>query len=652
MINIILDPLTIYFCSFILLGAVISAFTLWLSTRKLITQLQAANTELKQYKPINEFDENGDLIEQPWSSNPLTIAYQNREKMHSKISTIECLKSTWEGYQRSMQLPGVNFELKPSQAPTLRNTMQVSNVFNMENIVEPQINLRLFTSIPNMLTGLGLLFTFVGLVIGIGNASLGLSSADIDSAKQSLNPLLTGASIAFTTSIVGIICSMVFSMFEKSRFFKLEKEVKKFSDYLASHIEFIDSDKLAAMQLEAIETQTKALANFQFDQQRITDETIKRVSKEFRDTLLDKAGSEIKDLAELISEMNKSMSVNLSSFTENQIKVGKATEQLTKAMQTSMLSVTKQFSDSADEMGAREEERINRIISTFETAGNNVSRVISSSTAEIEENLFVQSRVTIDNMSQASELYRQTMNSSVELLANIPERITNATEQSIKQSAMQLQGLMEQLLPDIVAKVSESLGQQVDSFMSQISDAESHLAVMLEEFPSVVEQLGKLNKELVGNAQVIGKLHDVTKKSLTTFNNTSDSLAESVSNMTEANHSSAEVAKTYQELLKGIQEAAKNASDFSQSSAQTAVKLKQALSEHSHLGDNIKSAIEASMNQLHLGLGEYASLTNKHMSALDHDASKVSGHLVEAIKEIDLLVKDIAKTNTRLSGAA
>ncbi|MBB1363110.1 hypothetical protein H5125_13240 [Shewanella sp. SR44-4] len=652
MINIILDPLTIYFCSFILLGAVISAFTLWLSTRKLITQLQAANTELKQYKPINAFDDNGDLIEQSWSSNPLTIAYQNREKMHSKISTIECLKSTWESYQRSMQLPGVNFELKPSQAPTLRNTMQVSNVFNMENIVEPQINLRLFTSIPNMLTGLGLLFTFVGLVIGIGNASLGLSSADIDSAKQSLNPLLTGASIAFTTSIVGIICSMVFSMFEKSRFFKLEKEVKKFSDYLASHIEFIDSDKLAAMQLEAIETQTKALANFQFDQQRITDETIKRVSKEFRDTLLDKAGSEIKDLAELISEMNKSMSVNLSSFTENQIKVGKATEQLTKAMQTSMLNVTKQFSDSADEMGAREEVRINRIISTFETAGNNVSRVISSSTAEIEENLFVQSRVTIDNMSQASELYRQTMNSSVELLANIPERITNATEQSIKQSAMQLQGLMEQLLPDIVAKVSDSLGQQVDSFMSQISDAESHLAVMLEEFPSVVEQLGKLNKELVGNAQVIGKLHDVTKKSLTTFNKTSDSLTESVSNMTEANHSSAEVAKTYQELLKGIQEAAKNASDFSQSSAQTAVKLKQALSEHSNLGDGIKSAIEASMNQLHLGLGEYASLTNKHMSALDHDASKVSGHLVEAIKEIDLLVKDIAKTNTRLSGAA
>ncbi|MGI2096981.1 hypothetical protein [Shewanella glacialipiscicola] len=652
MINIILDPLTIYFCSFILLGAVISAFTLWLSTRKLITQLQEANTELKQYKPINEFDDNGDLIEPSWSSNPLTIAYQNREKMHSKISTIECLKSTWEGYQRSMQLPGVNFELKPSQAPTLRNTMQVSNVFNMENIVEPQINLRLFTSIPNMLTGLGLLFTFVGLVIGIGNASLGLSSADIDAAKQSLNPLLTGASIAFTTSIVGIICSMIFSMFEKSRFFKLEKEVKKFSDYLASHIEFIDSDKLAAMQLEAIESQTKALTNFQFDQLRITDETIQRVSKEFRDTLLDKAGSEIKDLADLIAEMNKSMSINLTSFTDNQIKVGNATEQLTKSMQDSMLTISKQLVESADQMGLREEERINKIINTFETAAGNVSKVITSSTVEIEENLFAQSRMTIDNMKKMSELYSETINQSVEQLTNIPTIITAASEQNIKQSATQLHGLMEKVLPDIISKVSDSLAHQVDSFMFQVSDAESHLTVLLQEFPTVVEHLNKLNKELVGNAQVIGKLHDITRKSLANFSTTSDSLNESVTNITVVNNSSADLAKSYQELLKGIQEAAKHASDFSQSSAQTAVKLKQTLSEHSNLGGDIKSAIESSMNQLQIGLSEYANLTNKHMSSLDHDASKVSGHLVEAVKEIDLLVKDIARTNTRMSGAA
>ncbi|MDP5132361.1 MAG: hypothetical protein NWQ54_15855, partial [Paraglaciecola sp.] len=111
-------------------------------------------------------------------------------------------------------------------------------------------------------------------------------------------------------------------------------------------------------------------------------------------------------------------------------------------------------------------------------------------------------------------------------------------------------------------------------------------------------------------------------------------------------------AQRYHDLLAGVQDAVKNASDFSQSSAQTAVKLKQALSDHSNLGNGIKTAIDSALDKLHGGLSDYANLTNKHMSSLDRDSSKIAAHLVEAIKEIDLLVKDIARSNSRLSGAA
>jgi len=37
---------------------------------------------------------------------------------------------------------------------------------------------------------------------------------------------------------------------------------------------------------------------------------------------------------------------------------------------------------------------------------------------------------------------------------------------------------------------------------------------------------------------------------------------------------------------------------------------------------------------------------------LDQDASKVSSYLVEAIQEVNVLVKDIALANNRMSGAA
>jgi predicted nucleic acid-binding Zn-ribbon protein len=406
------------------------------------------------------------------------------------------------------------------------------------------------------------------------------------------------------------------------------------------------------MQLTAIEAQTKALADFKVDQQRITDETIQRVSEEFRETLLDNAGSEIKELSTLISEMNQSMESNLASFTENQIKVGNATEELTNTLQTSIVSVTEKLRSSADEMGSREEERINRVVKTFENAGNDVARVIGSCTADIEEKLYSQSKISLENIKKASELFSKTMSDSAQLLEDIPGKITVASEQSVKESSLQLQSLMTKLLPEIVAQVASSLGKQVDSLMLQVANAENNLGNILGEFPELTIQFKKLNQELVGNAQVIGKLHESTRVSLSDFNNTSESMRESIVKMSEANSHSAELAKNYSALLNGIQEAAKDVTSSSGSSKDSIMKLEHMLAQQTSVGKTITEGLDNSLLQLHTGLNDYAKLTNEHMSSLDKDASKVSSHLVEAIQEVNILVKDIALANNRMNGTA
>lgn len=65
--------------------------------------------------------------------------------------------------------------------------------------------------IPGTLTALGLLGTFVGLVIGI--SSIGFSS--IEAALGSIELLLSGIETAFYTSIVGVILSMLFNLIYK-----------------------------------------------------------------------------------------------------------------------------------------------------------------------------------------------------------------------------------------------------------------------------------------------------------------------------------------------------------------------------------------------------------------------------------------------------
>lgn len=62
--------------------------------------------------------------------------------------------------------------------------------------------------IPGVLTGLGILGTFVGLLMGIGNVTFN----SVDAALSSVQSLLNGIQLAFYTSIAGVILSILFNI--------------------------------------------------------------------------------------------------------------------------------------------------------------------------------------------------------------------------------------------------------------------------------------------------------------------------------------------------------------------------------------------------------------------------------------------------------
>src|SRR5690606_7420224 len=64
-----------------------------------------------------------------------------------------------------------------------------------------------------ILTGLGVLGTFIGLAMGI--SGLDLSSKNIENLDQSIAPLIKGCSTAFVTSVWGVACSIGFTLIEK-----------------------------------------------------------------------------------------------------------------------------------------------------------------------------------------------------------------------------------------------------------------------------------------------------------------------------------------------------------------------------------------------------------------------------------------------------
>ncbi|MEZ8946203.1 hypothetical protein AB6E30_19385 [Vibrio sp. 10N.247.311.12] len=602
MATIFQDPMTITFSLIIVVIALLAAKNLHAATKGLLTQLNEVNTTLKGLTHQHEYDDEGELIETNWEPNSTTIAYQNYNKMSNAIVSANCLKSPWEEFQRSMQLPNKDYVLDGDEAPALRNTIQVKSLFDISNIVEPYLNVRLYTSAPNILTGLGLLFTFVGLMIGIGEASVGLSSSDIDDAKQSLNPLLSGASIAFTTSVVGLLLSMIFSVFEKVQFYKLEKAVKEFSDYLATHIDIVDADKLAAMQLHATESQTKALSDFQLDQQRITDETITRVSKEFRETLLQSAGSEIKELGSLLSEMNEKLESNITRFTDSQERMQSVTESLTASIEESFGKVTSQLVESVNSMGAREGERVQQVIDSF--------REVMSE---------------IESAHQSSS-----------------EQIQRSAEQATASTFAQVEKLSSEALPSMISGISATLEHSLDGMLGKVQAADSSMNNLVDQFYKTIEMQRVMTKEVSGNIEVMGRLQSQSNGSLEHVSNMLGQLNESSNKLLDANSKASETAQLYSMTLDSVNSATNKNIENAQAMNIAMKSIKEAISQQTSQSAEFEGRLNNVFEGLKGGLSDYAAQANTHLKSLDYYSAEVTGNLVTATNELRSTVEDIA----------
>lgn len=73
-------------------------------------------------------------------------------------------------------------------------------------------NNRLLLAMPGILTGLGVLGTFMGLQMGIASINL----QDLTNLDNSITPLISGCAVAFSTSVWGVFASLFFSGFEKA----------------------------------------------------------------------------------------------------------------------------------------------------------------------------------------------------------------------------------------------------------------------------------------------------------------------------------------------------------------------------------------------------------------------------------------------------
>ena len=165
-----------------------------------------------------------------------------------------------------------------------------------EDVVDGLISKKMLDLIPDILTSLGILGTFIGLVVGLKD----FEPSNYEAMTTSVSSLVDGIKVAFLTSIYGLSLSLVFSYALKSAYGSLMDRLAEFMDHFHNTV------------IPSAEAETRnIMVNYQEEQTK----AIQKMSEQFSEHL---ANSFEKVITPSFRKMNQSMDILTETMAKGQ----------------------------------------------------------------------------------------------------------------------------------------------------------------------------------------------------------------------------------------------------------------------------------------------------------------------------------------------
>ena len=156
-------------------------------------------------------------------------ALLNRAVIKLEKSTAAGERPLWREARflgRSLRNEWQQFLLNAGQLDMRGIPCDTREYINEESVVEKPGHAQLAELIPGLLTSLGILGTFMGLMQGLTSVDFSNAQGTIESIPQ----LLGGMRFAFATSVAGIACSLMFNMFNRMAAGRAIRALDNFED--------------------------------------------------------------------------------------------------------------------------------------------------------------------------------------------------------------------------------------------------------------------------------------------------------------------------------------------------------------------------------------------------------------------------------------
>ena len=176
----------------------------------------------------------------------------------------------------------------------------------VEEIWAPNIlRSRIYPTVAAILTGCGVLGTFVGLLIGLKGLNLG---GNMEQLQGEIQRMADGASIAFMTSVCGVFLSLIFTFVEKCFSWCIAKELVELQKQLSQIFEPLPIMQVFTEMNTATQSSKDVLGGLAEQigskMQETMDKSTGQLIKELSETINNTLGESINKLEQSLQEMN------------------------------------------------------------------------------------------------------------------------------------------------------------------------------------------------------------------------------------------------------------------------------------------------------------------------------------------------------------
>lgn len=464
--------------------------------------------------------------------NEGTSFQESKNSLNNLLSGNSTLKHAWENYKNSLH--DIREEIDGEfQIVSSRSTVSSDMFFSQIAIIDTPLKVDFYKHIPGIITGVGIIATFLGLLFGL----LAFDPAgDPAKVQSSLALLLGGVGEAFMASGLAILIAMLITWKEKFWLRECYEKLEQLTTVIDLKFEPDETSEEYLSQLlkssQANETNARQLKDSLVNDLKtmmtnLIDEN-KKNQLAFTSQLTESYAKTSKDMADQIGQ---SISDNLQAPLE---KIASSVQQVSgdqsSAVQELMTDVLTAFMTKLESTFGSQmtgmSEMMTQSVSAMKEMQLGFTQLITDMKLNSEsttKNLEIQMSKMIEDIQLKQNAMAEQMNSMVEHLSKGAEKIGEQGQHAIDQ----LNGKVSELIGQMGGTMSGVMADIAKQRMEQDQVIADNQQKLHEQSSTLINNLGAEIKELIVHSknavdaykENIQKLTYVTTDSITGMNN-------------------------------------------------------------------------------------------------------------------------------------